>query len=154
MPANTVPIFSRLGDVASDAAAAQSAALTTNESASSGFANGISGTLVFTADATNGGYVKKLRLKARSYADGVNLANNVASVARVYINNGLTPATAANNHLYGEISLPATTGIATAAISEIDYIMDIALPAGFRVYVGLGTTVAAGWVVTPIGGKY
>jgi hypothetical protein len=32
--------------------------------------------------------------------------------------------------------------------------MNFALPAGFRIYVGLGTAVAAGWVVTAIAGDY
>ena len=54
----------------------------------------------------------------------------------------------------GEISLPATTASATAAGPEIDYIMNMALPPGFRLMVGLGTTVAAGFFVTAIGGAY
>jgi hypothetical protein len=32
--------------------------------------------------------------------------------------------------------------------------MGFAIPAGFRIYFGLGTAVAAGWVCTAIGGKY
>ena len=59
-----------------------------------------------------------------------------------------------NTKLFGEISLPATTAIATAATSDIDYPMNFALPAGHKVYVGLGTTVAAGWIVIPIAGDY
>lgn len=56
--------------------------------------------------------------------------------------------------LYGEISLPATTASATAATADIDYPMNVALPPGYEVYVGLGTTVAAGWAVVGIGGDY
>ena len=59
-----------------------------------------------------------------------------------------------NNMFYGEVSLPATTAIATAATVEVDYPMNIAIPPGFRVLVGLGTTVSGGWIVTAIGGKY
>lgn len=59
-----------------------------------------------------------------------------------------------NNYFYGEISLPATTAIATAATIEIDYPMNLALPPSYNIVVGLGTTVAAGWVVTTIAGKY
>ena len=59
-----------------------------------------------------------------------------------------------NCKLYGEISLPATTASASAATVDIDYPMNFALPPGWKVYVGLGTTVAAGWVVTPVGGDY
>jgi hypothetical protein len=59
-----------------------------------------------------------------------------------------------NNYFYGEVSLPATTATNTAATVEIDYPMNLALRPGMNVIVGLGTTVAAGWQVTLIGGKY
>jgi hypothetical protein len=59
-----------------------------------------------------------------------------------------------NNWLYGEASLPATTAIATAATVDVDYPMNLALDADQGIVVGLGTTVAAGWVVTAIGGDY
>jgi hypothetical protein len=63
--------------------------------------------------------------------------------------NGIQP-----NTFYGEVGLPATTLSATAPLVEIDYPMNVPLPPGARVIVGLGTTVAAGWQVTGIGGKY
>ena len=59
-----------------------------------------------------------------------------------------------NNFFYGEVSLPAVTGIQTAATVEIDYPMNIALPPGWRIMCGLGTTVASGWIATVIAGKY
>lgn len=59
-----------------------------------------------------------------------------------------------NNYLFGEVSLPATTGTATAATVEIEYPMNVALPPGFRILVGLGTTVGNSWICTAIGGKY
>lgn len=59
-----------------------------------------------------------------------------------------------NSKLYGEVSLPATTASASSATSDIDYPMNIAIPPGWEVYVGLGTTVAAGWLVMPVGGDY
>lgn len=102
--------------------------------------------LVFTADATNGSYVERLRFKAGG--------TNVATVARIYLNNGSAPTTATNNTFYGEVSLPATTATNTAATAEIDYMMNLAIPATFRIYVGLATAVAAGWVVTPVAGNY
>jgi hypothetical protein len=58
------------------------------------------------------------------------------------------------NMFYGEVSLPATTATQTAATTDIDYPMNIALPPGYHVLVGLGTAVAAGWTVTAIGGAY
>lgn len=59
-----------------------------------------------------------------------------------------------NQMFLGEISLPATTASASAATPDIDYSLNIVIPPAFRVLVGLGTTVAAGWAVTGIGGNY
>lgn len=59
-----------------------------------------------------------------------------------------------NSVLIGEISLPATTISAIVATPDIDYMMNLALPPGYDVYVGLGTAVAAGWYVTSFGGSY
>lgn len=144
MPANTAPIFSKLGDVSNNGTTGMNQLITLAANDYTGA--GANNSLVFTADATNGGYVQRLRFKAGG--------TNVASVMRIFINNGSTPATAANNVFYGEISLPATTAIATAATVEIDYPLSFALPAGFRIYAGLGTAVAAGWVATAIAGRY
>ena len=62
--------------------------------------------------------------------------------------------TPTNNLFFGEISLPATTVSATAGTPDVDYPMNIALPPGWNIFVGLGTTVAAGWSVTAIAGAY
>ena len=62
--------------------------------------------------------------------------------------------TATNNLFYGEVSLPATTAIATAATVDIDYPMNFALDPAFRIYFGIATAVAAGWVATVIAGRY
>lgn len=59
-----------------------------------------------------------------------------------------------NSKFYGEISLPATTATATAATIDVEYALNIPLPPGWAIYVGLGTTVASGWVATAIGGDY
>lgn len=58
------------------------------------------------------------------------------------------------NFYYGEVSLPATTLSVSSATTEIDYPMNFALPPNARVLVGLGNTVAGGWAVTGIGGRY
>ena len=63
--------------------------------------------------------------------------------------------TVGNQFLYGELSLPLISAAsATVAMADIDYPMNICLPAGYEVYVGLGTAVAAGWAVVGIGGVY
>jgi len=144
MAGNSDPIFSKSGDVSSNGTTGMATTLTT----ATGDYTGISANhqLVFTADATNGGFIQRLRFQA--------IGTNTASVARIYLNNGSTVGTATNNTFFGQQSLPGTTAINTAATTEIDYPMNFAINPGFRIYVGLGTTVAAGWVVTAIGGKY
>ena len=59
-----------------------------------------------------------------------------------------------NNMFYGEVSLPTTTAATATATADVDYPMNIAIGAGHRIVVGLGTTVAAGWQCTAIGGDY
>ena len=148
MPANSEPIYTRQGDVSRDGTSTTSSALAPTITTATGDYTGASANhaVCFTADSTNGGYISRLRFQA--------IGTNVASVARIYINNGGANTTAANNGFYGQVSLPATTATNTAATTEIDYPMNFALNPGFRIVVGLGTTVAAGWVVTAIGGRY
>lgn len=81
-------------------------------------------------------------------------ATNSYSQTTMYINGVYDDPLVGNSKLYGEVSLPATTASATAATPDIDYPMNFALPPGNEIYVGLGTTVAAGWVCIPIGGDY
>ena len=144
MPANLDPIYSRVGDVTNNGTTGMNQLVTAAANDYTGIS--ANNSLIFTADATNGGFVQRIRFKAGG--------TNTASVARIYINNGSTPSTATNNVFYGEISLPGTTATIVAGTIELDYPMNIALPAGFRLYFGLGTAVAAGWVATVVAGKY
>lgn len=144
MPGNIDPIYSRVGEVSNAQSTAWGAAITTATGDYTGAsANHV---LVHTADATNGSYVQRLRFTA--------IGTNVATVARIYINNGSANTTAANNVIYGQVSLPATTASNSAATTEVDYPINFALPPGFRIYVGVATTVASGWVCVAIAGDY
>ena len=142
--ANTDPVFSKQGDVSSSGTTTMATTLTTATADYTGVS--ANHQLVFTADSTNGGYVQRLRFKATG--------TNTASVARIYLNNGSTNTSASNNTFFGEQTLPGTTASNVVSTADVDYPMNIALNPGFRIYVGLGTTVAAGWVCTAIGGKY
>jgi hypothetical protein len=144
MPGNNDPIYSRIGDTTTNGTTGMPQPITAAANDYTGVS--ASNAVAFTADATNGGFIQRLRFKANG--------TNVATVARIYVNNGSTNTTAANNSLIGEQSLPATTSIATASLPDIDYQLNFALPPGFRILVGLGTAVAAGWTPTPIAGKY
>ena len=138
MAANTAPIFSSLGDIEWG-----TTAITTANTAKDGTGTVLN---VFTADATNGGFVQRIRFRSAG--------TNTGTVARVFINNGSTNATAANNILYDEITLAATTINETAALPVYELPLNFALPPGYKLNVTLGTTVAAGYYVTVIGGKY
>lgn len=144
MAANTSPIFSKLGEVVLSGNTAIGTSVITDYDGS-----GANNVLVFTADATNGSYIQRLRFKAKG--------TNAVSVARVFINNGTgANTTASNNSFYGELSLPATTASTTVATIEIDYPMNFALEPGQKIYVGISAAsgLASGWVVTGIGGVY
>lgn len=144
MPVNTSPIFTIKGDVSSNNGTAMNQAVLNAGTDYTGIDADTS--LVWTSNATSGGYVKGIKAKAAG--------TNVATVARIYINNGNTPTTATNNTFFGEMSLPATTAIATAATVEPYYPIEQSLPAGFRIYVAIATAVAAGWVFNAVAGQY
>ncbi len=138
MPINNDPIYSRVGDIQWGATT-----VATANTAKDG-----TGTVLtaFTADATNGGYVSRIRFRAAG--------TNIATVARIFINNGATNATPANNILWDEITLSATTLSEVAALATYELPLNFALPPGYKLNVTIGTTVAAGYYVAVIGGKY
>ena len=143
MAGNNLPIYTRVGDIQ------WSSLLITASNPNTDITGGIS-YLAFTADATNGGYVQRIRFKPISNTGN----NNVATVARVYLNNGSSTGSSGNNTLIDEISLPATTGVVNAALPVYELPLNLAMPPGYTIYVTLGTTVAAGYRVAVIGGKY
>lgn len=141
MPANNQPIFTRLADVQWTVSAMTVANTTTDLTSGTSY-------LAFTADATNGGYVQRIRFRTLG-------TNANATVARVWVNNGSTTTTAANNTLIDEITLPTTTVSQVAAQANYELPLNFALPAGYRIYITLGTApTSAGWNATVIGGKY
>lgn len=136
MTANTAPIYSRVADI-------QWGTVLAANTARNG--TGVVVT-VFIADALNGGRVERIRFRA--------LGANVATVARVFINNGADPAVAANNILYDEITLPATALSNNASLNNQEIPLNLPLPPGYKLNVTLGTVVAAGYAVCAVGGKY
>jgi hypothetical protein len=138
MPANTSPIFSIAADIQWVNGAITAANTTTDLTSGTIYA-------IFTAGA-NGSYIQRIRFR--------HLGTNVATVARVWINNGSTTGTAANNTLWDEITLAANTVSQVAASINYELPFSFALPAGYVIYVTLGTAVAAGFRATVIGGDY
>lgn len=137
MPGNAAPIFTRVGDVQ------WALALTAANTAKDG-----TGTVatVFTADATNGGYV--------AYILCMPLGTNVSSVARLFINNGSVNTTAANNSMLQGVTLPSSALTETLEQTAMRIPVNMTLPPGYKLNVVLGTAVAAGWQFTAVGGKY
>jgi len=138
MPANTSPIFSIAGDAQWSSGAITAANTTTDLTSGTIYA-------IFTG-GTNGSYIQRIRFR--------HLGTNVATVARVWINNGSTTGTVANNTLWDEITLAANTLSQVAAAINYELPFGFALPAGYVIYVTLGTAVAAGFKATIIGGDY
>jgi len=93
-----------------------------------------------------GNFIQKLICRA--------LGSNVGSVLRVYANNGGVNSTAANNALVAEVTLPTTTLSQTAAMAGVEIPLNLVLPQAYNLNATLGTAVAAGWMVTAIGGQY
>jgi len=137
--ANTAPIFSSAGDV--QWTQVQTAANTTFDATIGTPA------IAFSASSA-GGFVQRIRFKASGSA--------TATVARVFINNGQSTGSVANNVLFDEITLSTTTVSQTAAQSVYELPLNIALPAGYRILTTLGTVQSAGggWYATAIGGSY
>lgn len=137
--ANNYPIYSRVGDVQWSSTATTVANTTVDLTSGTSY-------LVFTADTTNGGYVQRIRFKS--------LGTNTTSVARIWLNNGLTTTSSSNNSLIDEITLNSTTVTQLAALAVYELPLNFAVPPGYRIYITLGTAVAAGYDVTVFGGKY
>jgi 7-cyano-7-deazaguanine synthase in queuosine biosynthesis len=101
---------------------------------------------LFTADATNGSKVEKVIMEA--------LGTNVATVVRIFMNNGSTNATAANNTLIYEEAIAANTLSQTAVSIRHEILLDVALPAAYKLTCTTGTAIAAGVQCTAVGGHY
>jgi len=129
MVANTDPIFGL------DIKNSWTGSITTADTSYT--APSTNGLLCYTAGA-NGAVLFRIVAKA--------LGTNIQSVARVFVNNGSTFATAGNNCFITEFTLPATTASNTTVTSpDIQFVLNLRMQAGYRVYVAIGTTVAAGW---------
>ena len=143
MAANTTPIYSRAGQISF------SALLQTANIAKDGTG---ATQLIFSA-GVDGARVERVRIKP--------VGTNVATVVRIFINNGSDPTVAANNVLYAEKSIAANTlsESVESALNELPTITDttafpLVLPPSYRLYATIGTTVAAGIRITAIGSTY
>jgi hypothetical protein len=146
MPANTLPIFPITPNVSF-------AKVDTANTDTDGTGTTV---LLFTAGA-NGARIDQIKVRP--------LGTNVATVLRLFVNNGSDPSTAANNALTHETTIAASTISQEAADADYDITIEKDggaltlppipyLPATYRVYGSVGTTIAAGVLVTVFGGDY
>lgn len=144
MPANTIPIFPISPKVSWGKVTAANIAKD---------GTGVVVTLI-TAGA-NGMKLDAIHVRA--------LGTNVATVLRLFINNGADPTAATNNTLIHEKTIVATTLSEVAELLDNDITVVLGaeticpilyLPAGFKINMTIGTAVAAGLQVTAFGGDY
>lgn len=106
---------------------------------------GTVGTII-TAGA-NGTRVPRVRV--------VHRGSNVATVLRIFENNGLTNATPGNNNLIAEETIPLNTLSQVAKSVFFDIFLNVILKPGYKLIYTIGTAVAAGHSVgTPDAGDY
>lgn len=140
MAQNTNPIFPLVPEITWINTGAVTANTTTDLTAGTNYNSN------FTAEVTNGSRVDFIRVRA--------LGTNVATVMRVWLNNGSATTTAANNTLFFERTLAATTVSQTAELADVILPINISLPAGYKIYYTFGTAVAAGYSIQVVGGDY
>jgi hypothetical protein len=97
--------------------------------------------LIMTAGA-NGSRVNRLVVQ--------HLGTNVATVMRIFLNNGSTNATVTNNSLVAEATIAANTLSQVAASVPTTIPLNQVMPAGYKLYYTIGTSVAAGHAVTAV----
>lgn len=142
MVANVDPIFTQTPNISWGTAA--------GSNTSADFTTVTNAPLIFTGGA-NGSLLREIRVK---FAPGTN---TVAAAARVWLNNGSTTGTAANNILIGEFTVPATTAATASSQADIIYSFStpgLFIPNGYRVYVGFGAYSTGTFHVTGIGADY
>lgn len=148
MPANTDPIYTKVG-------AFGAVAVTAANTSSQG-----SGTIAtdifkaFTADATNGSFVREVRWVL---AESTIATASTATVGRVFISSitsGTT--TSSDTHLWSEVALAAQTPSSTVAGVPIVIPMNIMLPPGYTILATNHAAPAANthWKLEVVAGNY
>lgn len=144
MAANNNPIFSKGGGqqwANTDGDGGSAGPLKTQNTALDG-----TGTLltVYTAPA-DGGYVEDLICS--------HAGTNIQSVIRVWLAKA-TGTGVADAIKIAELTLPAVTAAANAGLPQPRIPIRMAIPAGYRLRVALGTTVANGYFICANAGVY
>jgi hypothetical protein len=139
VPGNIDPIYSKAADIQWTTIPSGTTANTAGDGTGTVFT-------VFTADATNGGFVQSIRVKA--------LSVSTVTVIRFFINNGSSNTVAANNSFIDEMLIPSFTGTSVAATQVFELSIGRALPAGYKINCCYATSVTGAIALTAFAGKY
>lgn len=150
MPGNPTPIYSKVG-------AYGGVRITAASTRSDGIGTiGTDTFLAFTADATNGSFVQRVRFLPTSNAAAGN--TTTATVGRVFICNNSSTTNNSTTTIFQEVALPSVSvGNATVATYPVDVPMNMALPPGFVILVTSHTAQAnanLGYIASVIAGNY
>jgi hypothetical protein len=150
MPANIDPIYSRVGAISGVAVG-----LAANTSSSGTGTIGTDIFKVFTADATNGSWVSRIRLHPVAT---VAATATSATVIRIFISSQTSGSTTqANTWLFQEIGAASQSADnSTAAANALEVPLNIALPPSYTILVTNHAVNAANtsWTATVFGGNY
>lgn len=83
-----------------------------------------------------------------------NLGANNATVIRFFLNNGSTNSTAANNALINEITWATNAATQVQASVPVIWNANLYMPAGYKLNVTVGATIASGVMVSAQGGDF
>ena len=153
MPANIDPVYSRVGAIANSTIGAPTAAMPTLFGATANTTLDLNSTtgaqIVFTADATNGSFLRSIVIKQ----GGPSAAVSTAAVVRLFWNNGGTAGTAGNQVLWKEFTLPAVTPSNTVTSPDYEIPCNVILPPGHRIYATISVAqTTTGFFIYGIGG--
>jgi hypothetical protein len=98
--------------------------------------------LAYTA-GSDGSRVDQLKVRYTSTNGATASGTTNATVVRLFLNNNSVNTTATNNKFIGEIVIPpqVVTALATGAMPEYTYNLDLDIQANYRIYAGLTAAV-------------
>jgi hypothetical protein len=103
----------------------------------------VAGTLADWAAPATGAFIDFVKV--------MHKGTNVLSVMRLFSNSGATNATANNNDLIDDLTLPAYTLVQNAAQPPMIIPIKRWIPSGTKLFYTLGTAVASGYAITVYG---
>ena len=96
--------------------------------------------LVYTVGA-NGGTVNKIVVRPSGTAGATPSTASTATRLAVWVNNGSANTTAANNALVADATIATFTPSAVASVPGYEIALNLTLPAGYKIYVGIATAI-------------